>query len=100
MLLIIAGVILAASFKAMETGEQFSAFFVLSFLAGVVYLYLKVPIYSQAKASYMLGLTPCFAVLFASGARFLLRRTVIRAAFYGWMACWAVSAYLSFFVVR
>lgn len=99
MLVIIAGVILAASFKAMEKGEQFSAFFVLSFLAGVVYLYLKVPIYSQAKASYMLGLTPCFAVLFVSGARFLLRRTVIRAAFYGWMACWAVSAYLSFFVV-
>lgn len=101
MLLIIAGAALAAApSKGMEKGERFSAFFVLSFLAGVVYLYLKVPIYSQAKASYMLGLTPCFAVLFVSGARFLLRRTVVRAAFYGWMACWAVSAYLSFFVVR
>lgn len=99
--LIIAGAVLAASsFKGMEKGEQFSAFFVLSFLAGVIYLYLKVPIYSQAKASYMIGLTPCFAVLFAGGAVPLVRNVFIRAAFYGWMACWAVSAYLSFFVLR
>jgi len=101
MLVIIAGgIISACSLKDMARGERFSAFFVFSFLAGMIYLYLKVPIYSQAKATYMMGLTPCFALLFVRGARPLVRWAVTRAVLYGWMACWAAATYLSFFIVR
>ncbi len=52
--------------KTLPIEEGVKTVFHPSFRAGVMYLYLKVPIYSQAKASYMTGLTPCFAVLFAS----------------------------------
>jgi 4-amino-4-deoxy-L-arabinose transferase-like glycosyltransferase len=69
------------------------------FFAAVLYLYLKLPIYTTAKASYMLGVTPCFALLAASGVDQLPRRRWIRAAVMAVVLTWAVDAYLTYFVV-
>jgi hypothetical protein len=72
---------------------------VASFALALVYMYLKLPIYSTIKASYMLGLTGCFGMLGACGLRPLMANAWLRAATFGWLACWGVSAYASYFVI-
>jgi 4-amino-4-deoxy-L-arabinose transferase-like glycosyltransferase len=67
------------------------------YLGATVSLYLQVPIYSAAKATQLLGLTPCFAVLGAAGFGILGRARALRPLLYGAMACWAVFAYLAYF---
>ena len=37
------------------------------FVLAVLWLYARVPIYGIAKATYMLGTTPCLAVLVVAG---------------------------------
>ncbi len=62
-------------------------------------LYLSVPIYSTAKASYTLGILPCYALLSARGLGELSRGRVSRAVIYAAVACWAVSSYAAYFVL-
>jgi hypothetical protein len=69
------------------------------FLAAVFYRCLTLPVYSAAKASYMLGLTPCAALLAARGFDVLARWKIPKAALSAALAVWAVAAYLSYFVV-
>ena len=69
------------------------------YVAAIVYVYLRLPIYSAGKASYMLGATPCLALLAASGFDALSSRRAVRAALYAALACWAVSAYAAYFVL-
>jgi len=77
----------------------FSSACVGIYMAAIFYLFLTLPIVSTTKASYMVGIIPCFAILFASGVERLLRWPVPRAAVYGWMACWALFAYAGYFVI-
>ena len=71
---------------------------VVLYLAAIADLYLRLPIYSTAKASYALGLLPCYGLLFAAGAEPLLRVPVLRAFLVAWMTCWAAAAYLAYLV--
>ncbi len=67
------------------------------YLLAMLALHLMVPHYSQAKASYMLALAPCFCVLIATGLeRFSARwqRTLMC-----WLAMWALASYAAFFVI-
>ena len=77
----------------------FSITCVFIYLAAIFYLFLTVPILSSAKATYALGLIPCFALLSAAGFEVLTRVRFLRAAVYGLFACWAVFAYASYLVV-
>jgi hypothetical protein len=68
------------------------------YLAATVTLYLQVPIFAAAKATQLLGLTPCFAILGAAGYEVLGRARLVRPALYGATACWALCAFFAYFV--
>ena len=76
----------------------FSVSCIITYIFAILYMFLTLPVYSIAKATYMLGLTPCFAVLCAGGLDVLTRKPFLKATIYGIIACWAVGAFGSFFV--
>ncbi|HXT01393.1 MAG TPA: glycosyltransferase family 39 protein, partial [Elusimicrobiota bacterium] len=82
-----------------EEALLFAGAVVALYAAAIVYVYLLLPVYSAGKASYMLGATPCLAMLAASGFDALNRNRAARAALYAALACWAVSVYAAYFVV-
>jgi hypothetical protein len=69
------------------------------YLSAILYLFLTIPIYSTGKATYALGIVPCFAVLCAEGFNILTPRPLLKAVMNGIVACWAISAYISYFVI-
>lgn len=69
------------------------------YLAAIVDLYVRLPVYSTAKATYTLGLLPCYAVLAAIGAGPFLRFRLIRAVLFSALTCWAAAAYAAYFIV-
>jgi len=69
------------------------------YLAAMLYGFLVAPMYCVVKASYTLGLIPCYAVLIAAGFDRLARGRAPRAIMCGAVACWGVAAYLAYFVV-
>jgi len=72
---------------------------VIIYTSAILYLFLTVPIFSTAKATYALGIMPCLAVLGASGFEILTRKPYLKAAVYGGIACWAFAAYGAYFVL-
>ncbi|HQG64678.1 MAG TPA: glycosyltransferase family 39 protein [Smithella sp.] len=76
----------------------FSAGMVVFFLAAMIDMYMVCPLYSRTKASYTLGLLPCWAMLIAAGAEPFLRHRIIRAVTVSLIACWAFAAYAAYFV--
>ncbi|HID29625.1 MAG TPA: hypothetical protein EYP19_06415 [Desulfobacterales bacterium] len=88
-----------ALFKPTRTqGALFSVSCIFVYVAAILYLFLTVPIYTTAKATYTLGLIPCYAVLSAGGFEILTARPLLRAIVYGIVACWAVDVYLAYFI--
>jgi len=75
---------------------QVSTLAVACFVAAIVYVYLRLPIYSCAKASYMLSTAPCLGLLAAAGLEWPMRMRWLRAIIGGLLVCWAVTAYLTF----
>ena len=82
----------------LQRGFHFAASCVIIYVLAILYMFFTLPVYSTAKATYTLGLIPCYAVLCARGLDILTRRPFLRATIYGVIACWAVSVCLSFFV--
>jgi hypothetical protein len=78
---------------------RFAAVSLASYYVVMWGLFLKVPIYSTAKASYTAGLTPCYAALAAAGLATLARGRVLRAVLCAALACWASAAFWAYFVV-
>jgi hypothetical protein len=76
----------------------FSMAAVVIYLAATTDYFVRVPIYTTANARFMLGLMPCFGVLAAVGAAPLLRFRLLRALVFSSLACWAVAAYVAYFV--
>jgi len=74
----------------------FSTLALATFLAAMLYVHLRVPTFSNAKASYTLGLLPCYALLAAEGARGLLRGPLSRTLGAGYLAAWSAAAWGSF----
>lgn len=79
-------------------GLFFAAFCTIVYVSAICYLFLTIPIYSVGKASYTLGIIPCYAVLSAGGFEMLTRRKLARAIINGIIACWAVGVYAAYFV--
>jgi hypothetical protein len=92
-------VIVAVGARTEHAGQPFSAYCIGIYCAAIFYLYATVPIYSTAKATYTLGLTPCYAVMCVTGLDILTRNRVLSAGIYALLICWAVSAYASYFVM-
>lgn len=86
--------------KATRAGLLFSVATVGFYFSAMLYLWLKVPVYGCAKATYTLGLIPCYAALGAAGFDWLARHRLLRPIVYGYMTSWALCAYLAYFVVQ
>ena len=69
------------------------------FVAAQLWLYLTLPIYSTAKSTYALGLTPVFGFLAAAGCGPLVRGRWSRAVVHGWLVCLGGAAWLGYFVL-
>jgi hypothetical protein len=78
---------------------QMSAIALATLLAAELLLYLRLPIYSQGKATYALGLTPIFGALAAAGCAQLDRSERARIAAFSGLAAWAGLVLCSYFVV-
>ncbi|MCE5262876.1 MAG: hypothetical protein LLG97_05005 [Deltaproteobacteria bacterium] len=78
---------------------RFSACSAVVYLVAIFYMFLSVPILSSAKATYALGLIPCFALMGTAGFEVLSRQRFVRAATYGLFACWALGSYVSYFAI-
>ncbi len=94
-----AGIAVAVVGRRNAAALRFAAASVALFVAAIVNVYLTLPIYSCAKASYALGTAPCVALLVAAGFDRLRPYRWPRAVVGGGIACWAVVAYLTYFVV-
>jgi len=70
------------------------------FLAAMIDMYMVCPIYSRTKASYTLGILPCYAILITAGAEPFLRNRIIRSFALALFACWAFAAYAAYFVIK
>ncbi|MFT3782929.1 MAG: glycosyltransferase family 39 protein [Nibricoccus sp.] len=80
-------------------GVMLCTFAVSVYLIALLSIFLKVPIYSTAKASYALGATPCFAVLFAAGFETMPETRWLRTTVAVIVVFWAITAYSSYFVL-
>jgi hypothetical protein len=85
--------------KYASRGTLFAVACIGIYLAAILFLYLKLPIYTTAKATYTLGILPCYAIVCASGMDLLMRNRVMTALVHAIIVCWGVVAYSSFFVV-
>jgi hypothetical protein len=75
----------------------FSTLCVLVYLLALIYVYILVPMHSQGRATYTMGILPCYAILCAVGIERLARGTTTRALFTGLLVCWGLYSYISFF---
>jgi len=85
--------------RSARNGLLFCAGTLGLYFAAMLYAFLTVPMYCVVKASYTLGLVPCYAVLIAAGYERLARWRLPRALLCAAVACWAVAVYLAYFVV-
>jgi hypothetical protein len=100
------GLLLAGVFSPWQKelrASRYALFFAVAaialYLAAIVDLYVRLPIYSTAKATYTVGLVPCYAVLVAAGAAPLMRYRLLRALIISALICWAVAAYAAYFAL-
>src|SRR5580704_13503311 len=82
-----------------RNGLLFALAAVAIYLVAIIDLYIGLPVLSTAKATYTLGLLPCYALLAAAGAAPLLHNRILRALLFSAIACWAVAAYLAYFSI-
>jgi hypothetical protein len=82
-----------------RSAQRLAAVAVLAYIAAALSLYLRLPIYSCAKATYTLGLLPCFAILAAAGFGSVLKWTWSRALVNGWLVCAGAAFYAAYFVI-
>jgi hypothetical protein len=68
------------------------------YLAALLHLYISLPIYSTAKATYLMGLTPVFSVLAATGAGLFVGRKYVGPLFVSLLGTWGATTYLAFFI--
>ena len=93
---ILAGVgVAVAGRSATAAPLRFAAATMGAFGLALLYVCLTWPVYSCVKASYLLGVTPCGAVLAAAGFD-RVRGRWPRAIAVGWLTAWAVASWLTY----
>jgi hypothetical protein len=78
---------------------RFAAACIGVYLAAMLLLFLELPVASTAKASYTLGLVPCYVLLAVGGLEILTRWFWLRAVVFAGIGCWAVFSYTAYFVM-
>lgn len=68
-------------------------------LAAVANLYLRLPVYSAAKGTYLMGLLPCFAILAAAGCDGLRSHPLAGRILQAALLTWATCVYAAYFIV-
>ncbi len=90
------------AWKRLDTARDKACFVcavaVLSYLGAALYLYVTLPIYSVGKATYLLGLAPCLAVLACRTLERPMSARIGRAACAASIAAYATAAYAAYFV--
>ncbi|MBI9110430.1 glycosyltransferase family 39 protein [Maridesulfovibrio ferrireducens] len=84
--------------KSVLNGRMFLVGCLVVYFTAVTYLYLNLPIYSTAKASYTLGLLSCFGILATVGVEPFLKNKIMKAVTCGFLAVWASTVYITYFV--
>jgi hypothetical protein len=90
---------IACGDSGLRRSLQLAAGSLVLFLVAFVLLWLEVPAYSQAKASYTLGLTPAYAVLCVAGLDLLPSNRTVRSAAVAFVVCWCALVYATYFVL-
>lgn len=75
----------------------FSFVTIALFVVALFDVYMVRTAYSVTKASYTLGLLPCYSILIAAGAEPFLRNRITRSFVLAFFACWAFAAYAAYF---
>jgi hypothetical protein len=83
-----------------EKAQLFPVTCIGMYVVALVYMYLTLPIYTTAKATYTLGITPCYALVCVTGLDLIMRNRFTAALVHAIIASWGVFAYGSFFVVQ
>jgi hypothetical protein len=83
-------------FRQARSALLFAVAAVAIYLTAMVDLYVRLPVYSTAKATYLIGLLPCFGVLAAAGAAPLLRFRLFRALVFSAIGCWGLASYVAY----
>jgi len=78
---------------------QIAAIALATGITAALLLYARLPVYSQGKATYTLGLTPIFGVLAATGCGWIGRSEAARTALYAVLFGWAALVLCSYFVI-
>jgi 4-amino-4-deoxy-L-arabinose transferase-like glycosyltransferase len=85
--------------KYANKGKLFAVTCIGIYFVALLFMYLKLPIYTTAKATYTLGITPCYALVCVNGLDLIMRNKFMAAFVNAIIICWGVVAYCSFFVV-
>jgi hypothetical protein len=83
--------------SAWRSTIRFSTLAVVVYLLAALYVNLRVPVYSLSKASFTLGLAPCYALLAVAGMKPLFDRPWTRAIAWGFLACFGAAAVRAYF---
>jgi len=96
-LLLGAGAIAIRPVRAARSGELLALVCLGTYLLAAAYLTLRIPSFSTIKATYTMGVLPCYAIVAAAGFRPLVARAPGRAIVNAGMVCWALAAYAAYF---
>ncbi len=95
--------IIAGAVRAVTVAEGAAAWIgvycvlmIAAYLGAMLWLYVNVPVYSTVKASYTLGITPCWLYLCAYGAHWLAGRRMASASLCGLLSAWSVLSVAGF----
>ncbi len=96
---LILGVLIALSpSRRRDLIPLFSTACVFLYLIAILYVYVRLPIYSAAKASYCLALTPLLGILIAVGLGPLVASRWTRAATWSGITTWALVSFFSYWI--
>lgn len=100
-LLILTGLVrtIATPHRLAGTGHLFAVLCIAIYFAVILNLCLHVPFFSPIKASYTVGLTPCYTILATAGLDTVSKRRAPRLLLYGLLATWAFAAYAGYFIL-
>ena len=84
---------------SLHPGLLFAACCILIYWTALFHFTLTNPAYCATKCAYTVGIVSCYALVAVAGFDLLCRYPFTRAALYGGLACWALAAYLAYFIV-
>jgi len=83
--------------------EQWPFTFLLAsigvYFAALLHLFTVIPIFSTVKASYTMGLTPCYAAMAALGSGLFVGNKYLGPLFVSILVTWGVLTYAGFFIL-